>query len=154
MGMACSPFDAWLVLRGVKTLGPRMEAHQKGAMAVAQMLNEHPKVDRVYYPGLESHPEHELAKSQQAGFGAMLSFDVTEDRAFAEKVFKNLKLFQLAESLGGVESLIEYPESMSHASMTAEARVEAGISERTIRVSIGIESPDDLVADMKNALNA
>ncbi len=154
MGLACSPFDAWLVLRGVKTLGPRMEAHQKGAMAVARMLEEHSKVDRVYYPGLESHPQHELAKSQQEGFGAMLSFDVTEDRAFAEKVFKNLKLFQLAESLGGVESLIEYPETMSHASMTAEARVGAGISDRTIRVSIGIESPDDLVADMKNALDA
>ncbi|QDT32039.1 trans-sulfuration enzyme family protein [Thalassoglobus polymorphus] len=154
MGLACSPFDAWLVLRGVKTLGPRMEAHQRGAIAVARMLDEHPKVERVYYPGLESHPQHELAKSQQEGFGAMLSFDITEDRAFAEKVFKNLKLFQLAESLGGVESLIEYPETMSHASMTAEARKEAGISEKTIRVSIGIESPEDLVADMKNGLDA
>ncbi|TWT39823.1 Cystathionine gamma-synthase [Thalassoglobus neptunius] len=154
MGLGCSPFDAWLVLRGVKTLGPRMEAHQRGAMALARMLDEHPKVQKVYYPGLESHPQHELAKSQQDGFGAMLSFDVAEDRAFAEKVFKNLKLFQLAESLGGVESLIEYPETMSHASMTAEARREAGISDRTIRVSVGIESPEDLVADMRNALDA
>ena len=154
MGLGCSPFDAWLVLRGVKTLGPRMEAHQRGAMAVARMLDEHPKVERVYYPGLESHPQHELAKAQQAGFGAMLSFDVAEDRAFAEKVFKNLKIFQLAESLGGVESLIEYPETMSHASMTPDARREAGISERTIRVSVGIESPADLVADLRNALDA
>lgn len=154
MGLGCSPFDAWLVLRGVKTLGPRMEAHQRGAMAVARMLDEHPKVDRVYFPGLESHPQHELAKAQQDGFGAMLSFDVAEDRAFAEKVFKNLKIFQLAESLGGVESLIEYPETMSHASMTPDARKEAGISERTIRVSVGIESPADLVADLRNALDA
>lgn len=154
MGLGCSPFDAWLVLRGVKTLGPRMEAHQRGAMAVAKMLDEHPKVDRVYFPGLESHPQHELAKAQQDGFGAMLSFDVAEDRAFAEKVFKNLKIFQLAESLGGVESLIEYPETMSHASMTPDARKEAGISERTIRVSVGIESPADLVADLRNALDA
>ncbi|MDB4439600.1 PLP-dependent aspartate aminotransferase family protein [Planctomicrobium sp.] len=154
MGLGCSPFDAWLVLRGVKTLGPRMEAHQRSAIAVARMLDEHPKVEHVYYPGLETHPQHELAKTQQAGFGAMLSFDVAEGREFVEKFFKNLKLFQLAESLGGVESLIEYPETMSHASMTAEARVEAGISEKTIRVSIGIETPEDLVADLKQALDA
>lgn len=154
MGLGCSPFDAWLVLRGVKTLGPRMEAHQRGALAIARMLDEHPKVAHVYYPGLESHPQHDLAKRQQDGFGAMLSFDVAEDRAFAEKVFKHLKLFQLAESLGGVESLVEYPETMSHASMTAEARREAGISERTIRVSVGIESPADLVADLQQALDA
>lgn len=154
MGLGCSPFDAWLVLRGVKTLGPRMEAHQRSAMAVAKMLDAHPKVEHVYYPGLESHPQHELAKTQQEGFGAMLSFDVSEGREFVEKFFSNLKIFQLAESLGGVESLIEYPETMSHASMTAEARVEAGISEKTIRVSIGIESPEDLVADLKQALDA
>ena len=154
LGLGCSPFDAWLVLRGVKTLGPRMEAHQKAAMAVARMLEEHPKVDRVYYPGLVSHPQHELAKKQQDGFGAMLSFDVKGDGAFAEKVLERFKLFQLAESLGGVESLVEYPETMSHASMTLEARRKAGISERTIRVSVGIEHPDDLVADMRQALEA
>lgn len=154
LGLGCSPFDAWLVLRGIKTLGPRMEAHQRSAMALARMLDQHPQVDHVYYPGLETHPQHELAKSQQSGFGAMLSFDVAADRAFAERFFKNLKIFQLAESLGGVESLIEYPETMSHASMTAAARVEAGISERTIRVSVGIESPQDLVNDMQTALDA
>jgi len=153
LGLGCSPFDAWLVLRGVKTLGPRMEAHQRGAMALARMLDEHPKVDRVYFPGLETHPQHELAKKQQSGFGAMLSFDVKGDAAYAEKVLTSLSLFQLAESLGGVESLIEYPETMSHASMTAAARVEAGISDRTVRVSVGIEHPDDLVADMKQALD-
>jgi cystathionine beta-lyase/cystathionine gamma-synthase len=153
LGLACSPFDAWLVLRGVKTLGPRMEAHQKGAMAVARMLEAHPAVETVYFPGLESHAQHELAKKQQFGFGAMMSFDVKGGRSAADHVFENAKLYSLAESLGGVESLFEYPELMSHASMSLEARREAGITEKTIRVSVGIESPDDLVADMKNALD-
>jgi O-succinylhomoserine (thiol)-lyase len=154
LGLACSPFDAWLVLRGVKTLGLRMEAHQRGAMALATMLASHPKVERVYYPGLPSHPGHELAKRQQYGFGGMLSFDVKGGRPEAEKVLTGTKLFQLAESLGGVESLMEYPETMSHASMTPEARRASGISEKTIRVSVGIEHPDDLVADMKAAVAA
>jgi len=152
MGLGCSPFDAWLVLRGIKTLGPRMEAHQRGAMALARMLDEHPNVDRVYYPGLESHAQHELAKRQQRGFGAMLSFDLKGGRAEVEQFFSKLKVFLLAESLGGVESLVEYPETMSHASITEAARREAGISESTIRVSVGIEHPDDLVADMQQAL--
>lgn len=154
LGLGCSPFDAWLVLRGIKTLGPRMEAHQRGAMALAKMLSEHPKVERVYYPGLTTHPQHELAKRQQKGFGAMLSFDVKGSRAQAEKILTGTRYFQLAESLGGVESLMEYPETMSHASMTADARREAGISERTIRVSVGIENPDDLIADLKAAVDA
>ncbi|MGE3314466.1 MAG: PLP-dependent aspartate aminotransferase family protein [Planctomycetaceae bacterium] len=152
LGLGCSPFDAWLVLRGAKTLGPRMEAHQRGAMALARMLESHPAVERVYFPGLESHPQHALAKKQQYGFGAMLSFDVKGGRPAAEKLLAKTKLFQLAESLGGVESLIEYPETMSHASMTLEARREGGITEKTLRVSVGIEHPDDLVADMKQAL--
>jgi cystathionine beta-lyase/cystathionine gamma-synthase len=152
LGLACSPFDAWLVLRGIKTLGPRMEAHQRGAMAVAQMLSEHPKVERVYYPGLPSHPHHELAKRQQRGFGAMLSFDVRGGRAQAEQILTGTRYFQLAESLGGVESLMEYPETMSHASMTPEARRDAGISEKTIRLSVGIENPADLVDDLCQAL--
>jgi len=154
LGLACSPFDAWLVLRGVKTLGPRMEAHQRGAMALAAMLDSHSKVERVYYPGLPGHPGHELAKRQQDGFGGMLSFDVKGGRAEAEHVLTGTRLFQLAESLGGVESLMEYPETMSHASMTPEARRAAGISEKTIRVSVGIEHPEDLVADMKAAVDA
>ena len=153
LGLGCSPFDAWLVLRGIKTLGPRMEAHQRGAIALARMLAEHPKIERVYYPGLPTHPHHELAKRQQHGFGAMLSFDVKGGRAEAEKVMTGTHLFQLAESLGGVESLMEYPETMSHASMTLEARRAAGITEKTIRVSVGIESPDDLVADLKSAID-
>ncbi|SFJ37010.1 trans-sulfuration enzyme family protein [Planctomicrobium piriforme] len=152
LGLACSPFDAWLVLRGVKTLGPRMEAHQRGAMAIARMLEKHPNVERVYFPGLESHPQHALAKKQQYGFGAMLSFDVKGGRPAVEKLLEKRKLFQLAESLGGVESLIEYPDTMSHASMTQEARRAGGISESTLRVSVGIESPDDLVAELKAAL--
>lgn len=154
LGVACSPFDAWLVLRGIKTLGPRMEAHQRGAMALARMLAEHPGVERVYYPGLESHPQHALAKRQQDGFGAMLSFDLRGGRKEAEKLLTSFELFYLAESLGGVESLVSYPETMSHASMTAEARRTAGITEKTIRVSVGIEDPDDLVADMRQALDA
>ncbi len=152
LGVSCSPFDAWLVLRGLKTLGPRMEAHQRSAMAVAQMLAGHPQVERVYYPGLPSHPQHALARRQQNGFGAMLSFDVRGGREQAERVLNGVKLFYLAESLGGVESLVSYPETMSHASMTPEARRAAGISEKTIRVSIGIEHPDDLVADLRQAL--
>ena len=152
LGLGCSPFDAWLVLRGTKTLGPRMEVHQRNAMAIARMLQEHPRVETVYYPGLPGHPHHALAKRQQAGFGAMLSFDVQGDRAYAEKVLTSAKLILLAESLGGVESLWEYPESMSHASISQEARRAAGISERTIRLSVGIEHIDDLIADIRNAL--
>lgn len=152
MGLGCSPFDAWLVLRGVKTLGPRMEAHQRGAMALARMLDEHPKVEHVYFPGLESHPQHALAKRQQDGFGAMLSFDLQGGRPAVEKMLARLKMFQLAESLGGVESLIEYPDTMSHASMTQEARRAAGITEKTVRVSVGIEHPEDLLADMRQAI--
>ncbi|MFV0443085.1 MAG: trans-sulfuration enzyme family protein [Planctomycetaceae bacterium] len=152
LGLACSPFDAWLVLRGVKTLGPRMEAHQRTAMAVARFLDGHAGIDHVYYPGLETHPQHALAKRQQRGFGAMLSFDIHGGRPAVEAFLGKIKLFTLAESLGGVESLIEYPETMSHASMTLEARRTAGISESTVRVSIGIEHPDDLIADLQEAL--
>lgn len=152
LGLACSPFDAWLVLRGVKTLGPRMEAHQRGAMALAKFLDSHDQVSHVYYPGLPDHPQHDLAKRQQAGFGAMLSFELKGGRPAVEKLLKKLTLFQLAESLGGVESLIEYPDCMSHASMNEAARREAGITDSTLRVSVGIEHADDLVADFGKAL--
>jgi cystathionine beta-lyase/cystathionine gamma-synthase len=131
-----------------------MEVHQRNALAIARMLREHPKVERVYYPGLPDHPQHELAKRQQNGFGAMLSFDVKGDRVFAEKVLTSSKLILLAESLGGVESLWEYPETMSHASISQEARRSAGISDRTIRLSVGIEHTDDLIADLRAALQA
>ena len=129
-----------------------MQAHERGAMAIAEFLENHPQVEQVYYPGLPSHRHHELAKKQQSGFGGMLSFDVKGGEPAAERVCTETKLFQLAESLGGVESLISYPNTMSHASMTAEARVAAGISDGTIRVSVGIESPEDLIADLQQAL--
>ncbi len=154
LGVACSPFDAWLVLRGIKTLVPRMQAHERNAQAVARMLSEHPAVERVYYPGLATHPRHDLARRQQKGFGGMVSFDVRGGRAEAERVLCHTRLFALAESLGGVESLIAYPETMSHASISIEARRAAGITEKTVRLSIGIEHPDDLVADLRNALKA
>ena len=152
LGLACSPFDAWLVLRGIKTLGCRMDAQQANAMKIAEFLNQHNKVERVYFPGLPEHPQHELAQRQQKGFGAMLSFDVKDGRSMAEKVCMNSKLFDVAESLGGIESLISFPVTMSHASMSAEAREAAGISDKTVRVSVGLEHCDDLIADLDQAL--
>ena len=154
LGTACSPFDAWLVLRGVKTLGYRMEAHQRNAMAVARWLSQQPVVKRVYYPGLESHPQHTLAKRQMRGFGGMLSIDVDLERLNLDQFLASLRLFSLAESLGGVESLIEQPWTMSHASMSEPARRAAGISPGTLRISIGIEHPDDLIADLDGAFKA
>jgi len=153
LGLACSPFDAWLVLRGVKTLGPRMEVHQRNALAVAQALRKHPDVERVYYPGLTDHPHHALAKKQMTGFGGMLSFDVKGGGTQAEKVMTTTRLYSMAESLGGIESLIEHPETMSHASMTAAARKGAGITDKTLRVSVGIEHSEDLIADLLGALD-
>src|SRR6185436_20154562 len=128
--------------------------HQKNAGAIARFLEKQSGIDRVYYPGLESHPHHALAKKQQKGFGAMVTVDVKGDRASAEKFMTRLKLFRLAESLGGVESLVAYPDTMSHASMTEESRRAAGISERTMRLSVGIEHVDDIIADWKQALEA
>lgn len=153
LGLSCSPFDAWLVLRGLKTLGCRMEAQQASAMKIARFLEAHPLIERVYYPGLESHPQHALAKVQQRGFGAMLSFDTRDGRAVAERVCLKTKLFDVAESLGGVESLISFPVTMSHASMTPQARAAAGITEKTVRVSVGLEHSDDLIADLRQALD-
>ena len=152
LGLACSPFDAWLVLRGIKTLGPRMEAHQRAAQAVAEMLEAHDGVTRVFYPGLPEDPGHEVASRQQDGFGAMLSFEVDGGREAVDRVLARTRLFQLAESLGGVESLISYPETMSHASMDEPARRAAGITGGLLRVSCGIEHPDDLCADLADAL--
>lgn len=154
LGTACSPFDAWLVLRGVKTLGYRMEAHQRNAMALARWLAQQPVVKRVYYPGLETHPGHALAKKQMRGFGGMVSVDVDLERINLDQFLGSLRLFSLAESLGGVESLIEQPWTMSHASMGEQARREAGISPGTLRMSIGIEHPDDLIADLGGAIKA
>ena len=153
LGLACSPYDAWLVLRGVKTLSVRMEAQQATAMKIAQFLDAHPLVETVYYPGLESHPQHALAAQQQAGFGAMLSFDVRDGRPVAERVCVNTKHFDIAESLGGIESLISFPVTMSHASMGEEGRKAAGITDKTVRVSVGLENADDLIDDLRQALD-
>jgi len=148
LGTACAPFDAWLVLRGIKTLAYRMEAHQRNALAVAQWLARHPGAKRVYYPGLPSHPGHALAKRQMRGFGGMVSFDLDLDRVPLDAFLSRLEVFTLAESLGGVESLVEHPWTMSHASIPEMTRRAAGISPATLRLSIGIEHPDDLIADL------
>ncbi len=154
LGLTGSPFDAFLVLRGIKTLPARMELHSRNALKIAQFLQQHPQVDVVHYPGLPDHPQHELACRQQDGHGGMLSFEVRGGREVAERVCVKTRLFDLAESLGGVESLIEYPATMTHASMTPEARAAAGIGEGLVRISAGIENCDDLLADLAQAFEA
>jgi O-succinylhomoserine (thiol)-lyase len=152
LGTCSSPFDSWLVMRGIRTLPIRMASHARNAQALAEFLAGHKGVERVYYPGLPTHPQHALAKKQMSGFGGMLSFDIRGGKAAAFRFIEALTIFAFAESLGGVESLVEHPETMSHASMTAEARRAAGITESNVRVSLGIESAEDLVADVKQAL--
>jgi cystathionine gamma-lyase len=152
IGPSQSPFDSWLVLRGLKTLGVRMDRHQENAFKVAKYLEKHPKVEKVIYPGLKSHPQHKIAKSQMSGFGGMITFYIKgglkESRAFLKKV----KLFTLAESLGGVESLIEHPAIMTHASIPKKVREGLGITDNLIRLSVGIEDASDLLDDLKKAL--
>ena len=152
LGVSQSPYDAWLVLRGIKTLGPRMEAHQNNAMAVARFLEGHKNVRKVYYPGLKSHPQPELVRKQMTGFGGMLAFELNTDKVLLNTFFKKLKYFALAESLGGVESLIEAPWYMSHSSMGPTALKTSGITRETVRVSLGIEGAEDLIADLDQAL--
>ncbi|SMH45817.1 cystathionine gamma-lyase [Rathayibacter oskolensis] len=148
VGAISGPMDAWLTVRGIKTLGVRMERHSKNAQAVAEYLVGHPAVTAVYYPGLPSHPGHELAKRQMSGFGGMLSVELATPRA-ARKFAESTKLFQLAESLGGVESLIGYPSEMTHASVKG---TPLEVSESLVRLSVGIEDADDLIADLAAAL--
>ncbi len=152
LGQGASPFDCWLVLRGIKTLIPRMREHERNARLVAEFLNDHAAVRRVYYPGLPGQPGHELAKRQQYGFGGMVSFEVDGGIEEAKKVLGATKVFSLAESLGGIESLIEHPCTMSHASMKPDLREKAGINERVIRLSVGIEAAEDLLEDLDQAL--
>ncbi|MEI8185253.1 MAG: PLP-dependent aspartate aminotransferase family protein [Chlorobiaceae bacterium] len=152
LGTCAQPFDCWLVLRGIKTLVVRMREHERNAFAVAEYLQKHPKVKRVFYPGLTTHPQHELAKKQQRSFGGMVSFELDGPIEELYRVLKATKLFALAESLGGVESLIEHPATMSHASMDSEHRLAAGITDSIIRLSVGIEDRDDLIADLQSAL--
>src|SRR6516225_5328690 len=150
VGSVAGPFDSFLALRGVKTLALRMERHNASALALAQWLEAHPKVARVYYPGLESHPQHALGKRQMRGGGGMISLDLKGDLAGAKRFLEHVHLFALAESLGGVESLIEHPAIMTHASIPAEQRAALGIGDTLIRLSVGIESLDDLKADLEN----
>ncbi|GEJ58963.1 trans-sulfuration enzyme family protein [Anaeromyxobacter diazotrophicus] len=153
LGTSQSPHDCFLVLRGLKTLLLRMRAHEAGAQAVAAFLAAHPAVAKVHYPGLSTHPQHALARAQQRGFGAMLSFELADGRRpRVDHLLKTLRWFTLAESLGGVESLVAHPASMTHASMTPEARQRAGITDGVIRLSVGIEEPEDLLADLAEAL--
>jgi len=152
LGTAESPFDCFLVLRGLKTLPLRMDAHNRNALAIARWLEAHPKIRRVNHPGLESHPQHELALRQMTGFGGTFSFCVNGGGETALRLLANVKLFILAESLGGVESLIEHPGTMTHISMPPEARAAAGITDDMIRISVGIEHVDDLIEDLEQAL--
>ena len=152
LGVSQSPYDAWLVLRGVKTLAPRMEAHQANAIKIARFLESHQHVKKVYYPGLASHPQPELIKKQMKGFGAMLAFELNTKKVPLNKFFKKLHYFALAESLGGVESLAETPWFMSHASMGEAGLRASGITKETVRVSVGIEDAEDLITDLNQAL--
>lgn len=153
IGPCHSPFDSWLVLRGIKTLAIRMKAHEQNAMKISKFLEAHPKVEKVVYPGLESHPQYELAKKQMKGSGGMITFflkgGINESRRFLE----NVKLFALAESLGGVESLVDHPAIMTHASIPKPVREQLGIHDNLIRLSVGIEDCDDLIADLGRAFS-
>ncbi len=151
-GGILGPFDSFLALRGVKTLDVRMERHNKSAEKIAQWLQNHPKVEKVWYPGLPSHPQHELAKRQMRGFGGMITAVLKGDLEASRRMLSTCKVFTLAESLGGVESLIEHPAIMTHASVPKEQREALGISDGLIRLSVGIESVEDLIADLDEAL--
>lgn len=152
-GAVPSPFECFLLLRSIKTLAVRMQQHEKNAIAVATFLEKHPRIQRVFYPGLSSHPQHAIAKEQMRGFSGMLSFDLKGDYEDVLKFLPKLKLFCLAESLGGVESLVNHPEKMTHASVPEDMRKKLGIGPTLIRLSCGIEDKDDLVGDLSLALS-
>ncbi|MBV9691032.1 MAG: cystathionine gamma-synthase [Ktedonobacteraceae bacterium] len=146
------PFDAWLTLRGIKTLALRMRQHEENARAVARFLVEHPRVEKVYYPGLPSHPDHELAKRQMSGFGGMVSFQLKGTLPDVDKVVQRCKVFTFAESLGGVESLLCHPASMTHSSIPQDIREARGLTDTLLRLSVGIEDREDLLLDLEQAL--
>lgn len=152
VGAILSPFDSWLVLRGVKTLAVRMKRHEENGMAMANYLAHHAKVRKIYYPGLPDHPQHELAKRQMSGFGSMISFELGSLEN-AKKFLDRVRLCSLAESLGGVETLISHPETMTHASVPIETRTRLGITPGLVRLSVGIEDIEDLIADLENAFD-
>ena len=153
LGISGAPFDSYLTLRGLRTLKARLSVHEANARALANLLDHHPATRVVHYPGLASHPGHALAKRQQAGFGAMLSFELSGGEAAARIFVEGLEYFTLAESLGGVESLICHPAGMTHAAMAAEARRRAGIADGLLRISVGIEDEADLLGDIEAALD-
>lgn len=153
IGAVPGPMDSWLAMRGLKTLHLRMERHAFNAQAIAERLEKHPNVEKVIYPGLKSHPQHAIAKEQMTGFGGMISFVAKGGLEKAKKIVEGTKIFALAESLGGVESLIEHPAIMTHASVPAENRKALGIDDGLIRISVGVEALDDLWADLEQALN-
>lgn len=152
IGAVPSPFDCWLILRSTKTLAVRMDRHNQNAIALAECLSKMKQVKKVYYPGLQDHPQHELAKKQMRGFGGMVSVELG-DTELTHRFLKKLKIFTLAESLGGVESLICHPASMTHASVPKEKREQYGITDSLVRLSVGIEDIEDLIADVENALS-
>lgn len=152
IGVNPSPFDTWLTTRGVKTLAVRMEKHQENALAIAKFLEKHPLVKKIYYPGLESHPGHQIAKKQMSGFSGMLSAEFHLSLDATKKMISSFKLFSLAESLGGVESLVNHPATMTHASIPSEEREKMGLTDGLVRFSIGIEDSEDLIEDLKNAM--
>lgn len=154
IGITGSPFDSYLALRGLKTLPIRMKQHQENADTVAKYLKAHAAVEAVYYPGFSDHPGHEIAKRQQYNFGAMMSFEIKGGVEAVKKLFANLSLFTLAQSLGGVESLISHPSTMTHAGMELSAQIEAGITQSLVRISVGIEDSDDIIKDLAAGLAA
>jgi cystathionine gamma-lyase/cystathionine beta-lyase len=154
MGTPASPFDCWLVLRGIQTLPIRMEKHQENASAIASYLQSHKAVSKVYYPGLKSHPGHDIARRQMKGFGGMVSFELKGGTKSVNNFLKKIKIFELAESLGGASSLAEHPATMSHASMPPEYRAKIGIADNLVRLSVGLEHADDLIEDLSQGLGA
>jgi len=154
IGITGSAFDSYLALRGLKTLPIRMKQHQINANAVAEFLQNHPAIEQVYFPGLADHPQHALAKKQQHDFGAMMSFELKGGVEAVKLLFDKLEFFTLAQSLGGVESLISHPSTMTHAGMEIEAQLAAGITQSLVRISVGIEDIDDILADLSQALDA
>jgi cystathionine beta-lyase/cystathionine gamma-synthase len=153
MGTCASPFDCWLVLRGIQTLPLRMMKHEENATAVAEYLQKHKVVRKVYFPGIKTHPGHEIVRRQMRGFGGMVSFELHGGKESANKFLKRLKVFEVAESLGGAASLAEHPSTMSHASMPADYRKKIGIGDDLLRLSVGLENIDDLFEDLEQALN-
>lgn len=151
-GAVPGPFDVWLTLRGVKTLAVRMRQHAENASLIARFLSEHPRVEKVYYPGLPSHPDHELAKRQMSGFGGMVSFQFKGSLAEIDQIVRRFKIFTFAESLGGIESLVCHPASMTHGAIPTDVREASGLTGTLLRLSVGIEDSEDLLADLDQAL--